>query len=165
MVATTPVGMCPEGAPHVLIYGHYDVQPAEPLDLWESRRLCRRCGKGRFLRGASDDKGQVHCHLAALAAWKEINGGFPCRMTVVIEGEEEVGSANLMEVVEEKKELLKDAEVLLISDTTMFARGGAFDYLWVARAGGDGDCVEGGEDGFAFGDVWRGGGESGACDL
>ncbi len=123
VVATTPAGMCPEGAPHVLIYGHYDVQPAEPLDLWESPPFLPTVRDGKiFARGTSDDKGQVHCHLAALAAWKEINGGFPCRVTTVIEGEEEVGSAHLMEVVEKKRELLKDAEVLLISDSAVFSR-------------------------------------------
>ncbi len=75
------------------------------------------------MRGASDDKGQIHCHLAALMAWKEINAGFPCRVTVIIEGEEEIGSPHLMEVVAAKRELLKDAKVLLISDTNMFAEG------------------------------------------
>jgi acetylornithine deacetylase/succinyl-diaminopimelate desuccinylase-like protein len=130
VVATTPVGMFPEGSPHVLIYGHYDVQPAEPLDLWTTGAFTPTVrpggvdNKGQlFARGAADDKGQIHCHLAALVAWKEINSGWPCRITVIVEGEEEIGSPNLMTVVNTKRELLQDATVLLISDTNMFAAG------------------------------------------
>jgi acetylornithine deacetylase/succinyl-diaminopimelate desuccinylase-like protein len=128
VVATTPVGMFPEGSPHVLIYGHYDVQPAEPFELWTTPAFTPAVrgggldNKGQlFARGASDDKGQIHCHLAALLAWKEINSGWPCRITVIVEGEEEIGSTHLMGVVNAKRELLKDAKVLLISDTNMFA--------------------------------------------
>ena len=65
----------------------------------------------------------MHCHLAALTAWKEINHGFPCRISVLLEGEEEIGSTNLMSVVNARRELLKTAQVLLISDTNIFADG------------------------------------------
>ncbi len=124
IVATTPPKLCAPNAPHILIYGHYDVQPAEPLDLWESPPFEPTVRDGHlFARGASDDKGQVHCHLAALLAWKEINEGFPCRITVLLEGEEEIGSPNLMDVVRAKEDLLKSAQVLIISDTNQFAEG------------------------------------------
>lgn len=124
VVATTPEGLYPPGAPHILIYGHYDVQPPEPLELWTSPPFTPTVrGEELFARGASDDKGQVHCHLAALSAWKEINHGFPCRITLLLEGEEEIGSPNLMTVVNAQRELLKDAKVLLISDTNIFADG------------------------------------------
>jgi len=124
VLATTPENRAPKDAPHVLIYGHYDVQPAEPLELWETPPFQATVRDGKiFARGASDDKGQVHCHLAALTAWKEINEGFPCRITVLLEGEEEVGSQHLLEVVRAKKEFLKTAKVLLISDSHIFAKG------------------------------------------
>jgi acetylornithine deacetylase/succinyl-diaminopimelate desuccinylase-like protein len=124
ILATTPAAMAPAGAPHILIYGHYDVQPPEPLDLWTTPPFTPTVrGEALFARGASDDKGQVHCHLAALMAWKEINQGFPCRITVLLEGEEEIGSPNLMTVVNARRDQLKDAKVLLISDTNIFADG------------------------------------------
>ena len=124
VVATTPAGLYPPGAPHILIYGHYDVQPPEPVELWTSPPFTPTVrGDELFARGACDDKGQVHCHLAALTAWKEISQGFPCRITLLLEGEEEIGSPNLMSVVNAKRELLKDAKVLLISDTNIFADG------------------------------------------
>ena len=124
LLATTPEKLAPKGAPHILIYGHYDVQPPEPLELWTSPPFTPTVrGEELFARGACDDKGQAHCHMAALMAWKEINEGFPCRVTVLLEGEEEIGSPNLMTVVNAKKQLLKDAKVLLISDSNVFADG------------------------------------------
>lgn len=124
ILATTPDAMCPPGSPHILIYGHYDVQPPEPLDLWTSPPFSPTVRDNQlFARGASDDKGQAHCHLAALLAWKEINSGFPCRITVLLEGEEEIGSPNLMSVVEAHRPLLASANILLISDTNIFAAG------------------------------------------
>src|SRR5690242_17795071 len=78
LVATTPAGLFPPDAPHILIYGHYDVQPPEPLELWTTPPFTPTVrGDELFARGACDDKGQVHCHMAALTAWKEINHGFP----------------------------------------------------------------------------------------
>ncbi|HVT80644.1 MAG TPA: dipeptidase [Phycisphaerae bacterium] len=124
LLATTPDSMVPAGAPHILIYGHYDVQPPEPLELWTTPAFEPTVRNNQlFARGASDDKGQAHCHMAALLAWKEISQGFPCRVTFILEGEEEVGSPNLMTVVKAKKDLLKSAKVLLISDTNIFADG------------------------------------------
>ena len=86
--------------PHILYYGHYDVQPAEPLDLWTSPPFEPVIVQGRHgprvvARGAVDDKGQVMMWLEALRAWHAVAGGPPARITVVLEGEEEVGSANL----------------------------------------------------------------------
>lgn len=128
VLATTPEGMCPKGAPHVLLYGHYDVQPPEPLELWESepfKATVKATPNGDVLaaRGACDDKGQVHCHLAALQAWKEINQGFPCRVSILLEGEEEIGSPNLMGVVRAHADLLRTAKTLLISDSNQFSLG------------------------------------------
>ncbi|HVS73024.1 MAG TPA: dipeptidase [Phycisphaerae bacterium] len=124
IVATTPATLAPAGSPHILIYGHYDVQPPEPLDLWTSPPFSATVRNDQlFARGASDDKGQAHCHLAALMAWKEINSGFPCRITVLLEGEEEIGSPNLMSVVNARRDLLGSADILLISDTNIFAPG------------------------------------------
>ncbi len=124
ILATTPETHTPPNSPEILIYGHYDVQPPEPLELWTSPPFQPTVrGHDLFARGASDDKGQAHCHLAALMAWKEINGGFPCRITVLLEGEEEIGSPNLMSVVNAHKNLLNRAKILLISDTNIFADG------------------------------------------
>jgi len=124
VLARTPASMVEEGAPHILIYGHYDVQPPEPLELWTSPPFEPTVREGAiYARGAVDDKGQVHCHFAAMTAWKEINEGFPCRITFLLEGEEEVGSEHFMEVVEARREELKDAKALIISDTSIFAKG------------------------------------------
>jgi acetylornithine deacetylase/succinyl-diaminopimelate desuccinylase-like protein len=124
LLATTPENLAPPGAPHILIYGHYDVQPPEPLDLWTTPAFVPTVrGEELFARGACDDKGQAHCHMAALMAWKEINQGFPCRISFLLEGEEEIGSPNLMTVVRSRRELLSSAKVLLISDTNIFADG------------------------------------------
>lgn len=124
VLATTPDGLCAPHAPHVLLYGHYDVQPAEPLALWETPPFEPTVRDGKLLaRGACDDKGQVHCHMAALAAWKEINHAFPCRVTVLLEGEEEIGSPNLMAVVQAHAYQLRTARTLIISDSAQFAAG------------------------------------------
>lgn len=124
VVATTPPHMYPEGAPHILIYGHYDVQPPEPLELWTTPAFTATVRDGKiFARGASDDKGQVHCHLAALMAWKEVNEGFPCNISLLIEGEEEIGSTHLPDVMDQFAPMLKTAKTLLVSDTNMFAHG------------------------------------------
>ena len=148
VLATTPDALCDNSAPHVLVYGHYDVQPPEPLDLWESAPFKPTVRDGKlFARGASDDKGQVHCHLAALTAWQEINHGFPCRVTLLLEGEEEIGSPNFMGVVQANAELLKTARVVVISDSTLFApgvpaityglRGLVYFQMWIKGASSD----------------------------
>ena len=111
------------GKPTVLFYGHYDVQPAEPLELWTSPAFEPTVRDGNlFGRGTADDKGQVHIHLKALEALLKTSGGLPLNVKVMIEGEEEVGSVNLWEFVQKNRERLK-ADALVVSDTSMLAKG------------------------------------------
>ena len=111
------------GKPTVLFYGHYDVQPAEPLNLWTSPAFePAERGGNLFGRGTADDKGQVHIHLKALAALKNAEGKLPVNLKVIIEGEEEVGSVNLWDFVSTHRDRLK-ADALVVSDTSMLARG------------------------------------------
>src|ERR1700740_3497168 len=111
------------GKPTVLFYGHYDVQPAEPLDLWTSPAFEPTVRNGNlFGRGTADDKGQVHSHLKAREALKSVNGKLPINVKVLIEGEEEVGSVSLWDYVQKNKEKLK-ADALVVSDTSMLAKG------------------------------------------
>jgi acetylornithine deacetylase/succinyl-diaminopimelate desuccinylase-like protein len=115
------------GRPTVLMYGHYDVQPPEPLELWISppfEPTVRKDDTGHdavFARGAVDDKGQVWCHLQAMRAWHEA-GGAPVNVTMLIEGEEEIGSPNLADFVRSRQADLK-ADIAVVSDTNQFARG------------------------------------------
>ncbi|GGN01182.1 hypothetical protein GCM10007092_14020 [Thermus composti] len=105
-----------EGAPTVLVYGHYDVQPEDPLELWETPPFAPVVKDGRlYARGASDDKGQLWAHVAALE-------GLSARVNVkfLVEGEEEIGSPHLPAFVRENREKLR-ADVVLISDGAMFA--------------------------------------------
>ena len=98
--------------PTVLIYGHYDVQPPDPLNLWKSGPFEPEIRDGYlFARGVSDDKGQIFCHLKAIQAWLKTTGTLPVNVKVIIEGEEEVGSANLVPFLEQHADLLE-------SDTT-----------------------------------------------
>ena len=109
-----------EHAPTVLIYGHYDVQPPDPLELWDSDPFTPVIKDEKiYARGACDDKGQVYMHLKALEILMK-EGPLPCNVKFLIEGEEEVGSENLEEFVRHHKELLS-ADVMLISDTAMIA--------------------------------------------
>jgi acetylornithine deacetylase/succinyl-diaminopimelate desuccinylase-like protein len=111
------------GKPTVLFYGHYDVQPPEPLELWTSPAFDPQIREGNiFGRGTADDKGQVHIHLKALEAIHELRGKFPVNIKVLIEGEEEVGSVSLWDYVQKNKEKLK-ADALLVSDTSMLGKG------------------------------------------
>jgi acetylornithine deacetylase/succinyl-diaminopimelate desuccinylase-like protein len=111
------------GAPTVLYYGHYDVQPVDPVDLWESPPFEATVRDGEvYARGTADDKGQVFMHFKAIEAHMKQNGRLPVNMKLVVEGEEEVGSANLDEFIRQHKDDL-GADVLLISDTEMFERG------------------------------------------
>jgi len=111
------------GKPTVLFYGHYDVQPAEPLELWTSPAFEPQSRDGNlFGRGTADDKGQVHIHLKALESLHQLHGKFPVNIKVLIEGEEEVGSVSLWDYVQNNKEKLK-ADALLVSDTAMLGRG------------------------------------------
>ncbi len=112
------------GGPHILFYGHYDVQPADPLDLWtsppfEPQLIEGPRGKRIVARGAVDDKGQVMMFIEALRAWHVAGGGIPARITVLIEGEEEVGSVNLDAFLEANRDALK-SDLALISDTGMW---------------------------------------------
>lgn len=115
------------GRPTVLFYGHYDVQPPEPLGLWTTPAFeptVRDDGTGHravFARGAVDDKGQVWCHVEAVRAWQE-HGGPPVNLVMLIEGEEECGSNNLEPFIRAHVDQLK-ADVCVISDTNQFARG------------------------------------------
>ena len=111
------------GKPTVLFYGHYDVQPAEPLDLWTTPAFEPTVRNGNlFGRGTADDKGQVHIHLKALESLRNVNGNLPINVKVLIEGEEEVGSVSLWDYVQKNKEKLK-ADALVVSDTSMLAKG------------------------------------------
>ena len=110
-------------APTVLIYGHYDVQPAEPFDLWTSEPFEPEVREGRiYARGSVDDKGQLFLHIKALEAHLRTRGRLPCNIVVIAEGEEEVGSTNLEPFVERNRELLA-ASAVVISDSSMFAEG------------------------------------------
>jgi acetylornithine deacetylase/succinyl-diaminopimelate desuccinylase-like protein len=110
-------------APTVLIYGHYDVQPAEPLDLWTSPPFEPEVREGRiYARGSVDDKGQLFLHIKALEAHLQTRNILPCNVVVIAEGEEEVGSENLEAFVERKRDLLA-ADAVVISDSSMFAEG------------------------------------------
>ncbi len=111
------------GRPTVLFYGHYDVQPVDPLDLWISGPFEPTIRDGElYARGAIDDKGQVWMNLKAAEAHLQDQGSLPINLKLLIEGEEEVGSANLDTFIQTHQELLK-ADVALISDTPMFDRG------------------------------------------
>lgn len=106
--------------PTVLVYGHYDVQPADPINLWTSPPFEPVIKDGKmYARGACDDKGQAYMHVKALEAMIK-TGELPCNVKVMIEGEEEVGSSNLGIFVKANKEKLR-ADVILISDTAMLA--------------------------------------------
>jgi acetylornithine deacetylase/succinyl-diaminopimelate desuccinylase-like protein len=112
-----------DGKPTVLIYGHYDVQPVDPLHLWDSPPFEAEIRDEKlFARGASDDKGQTFMHFKAIQAILETTGSLPVNFKFCIEGEEEIGSPNLPAFTEENKELLS-ADVLVISDTGMIEKG------------------------------------------
>src|ERR1043166_427377 len=111
----------------VLFYGHYDVQPVDPLDLWQTPPFEPRIAtlpdgrKAIFARGACDDKGQVMTFIEACRAWKAVAGALPLDVTLLIEGEEEVGSKNFVPFLEANKDELK-ADYALICDTGMWDR-------------------------------------------
>jgi acetylornithine deacetylase/succinyl-diaminopimelate desuccinylase-like protein len=112
-----------EGAPTILFYGHYDVQPVDPLELWETPPFEANVRDGEiYARGAADDKGQVFMHFKAIEAHIKQQGRLPVNIRVIIEGEEEVGSKNLDNFIKEHKASL-GADVVVISDSAMFDRG------------------------------------------
>ena len=106
--------------PTILVYGHYDVQPADPIELWKSGPFDPTIIDGKiFARGSCDDKGQFYMHVKALETMTKTNS-LPANVKFIIEGEEEVGSPNLANFVKANKALLK-ADVILISDTSMLS--------------------------------------------
>jgi len=110
------------GAPTILFYGHYDVQPVDPVELWETPPFEATIREGEiYARGAADDKGQVFMHFKAVEAHMKQNGRLPVNMKFFIEGEEEVGSLHLDQFVRDNKQMLS-ADVVVISDSAMFAR-------------------------------------------
>jgi len=110
-----------ETKPTVLVYGHYDVQPPDPLNLWETEPFEPTVRDGDiYARGASDDKGQSFTHLKALEAYRKSDTDFPVNIKFILEGEEEIGSPHLVPFIKEHKDLL-ECDMVLISDTSMFA--------------------------------------------
>jgi len=117
--STAPVA----GRPTVLIYGHYDVQPPEPLELWDTPPFTPTVRAGKlFGRGASDNKGQFFAHVKAVEAWLATNQPLPVNIRFLIEGEEEIGSAALIKFVKQHARRLR-ADYVVISDSGMFAQG------------------------------------------
>src|SRR5215207_2199653 len=111
------------GAPTILFYGHYDVQPVDPLELWESPPFEATVRENEiYARGAADDKGQVFMHFKAIEAHMKQNGRLPLNIKVIVEGEEEVGSDNLDDFIRAHKPELA-ADVVVISDSAMYDRG------------------------------------------
>ncbi len=107
----------------VLIYGHYDVQPVDPIEEWDTPPFEPIIKNNKiFARGTSDDKGQVFCHIKALESHLKINGKLPVNVKLIIEGEEEAGSNHLDDFIRQNTELLK-CDTILISDTEWFADG------------------------------------------
>ena len=123
MVVAT--GGNPDG-PHVLYYGHYDVQPADPIELWDTAPFePTMAGEGDerriVCRGAADDKGQLMMFIEAMRAWHEVGDGMPLRITVLLEGEEESGSPSLDPFLEQHRDMLRP-DVCIVSDTGMWNR-------------------------------------------
>ncbi len=111
------------GKPTVLIYGHYDVQPVDPLNLWNSPPFAPIVKNGKiYARGATDDKGQMYVHIKSIEAYFKTVGKLPVNVKILVEGEEEIGSASLNKFVKENLKLLK-CDTVLISDTALFAPG------------------------------------------
>ena len=114
-------------APHVLFYGHYDVQPVDPLNLWDTAPFepeVQDAPNGQVIRGrgAADDKGQLMTFIEACRAYKDVTGTLPCNMTFFFEGEEESGSPSLIPFLEANKDELS-ADLALVCDTGMVAPG------------------------------------------
>lgn len=111
------------GARTIVIYGHYDVQPAEPLELWDSPPFEPELRDGKiFARGSVDDKGQLYLHVKAIEAYLAVHGSLPVNVVIVAEGEEEVGSEHLAPFVEAHADRLA-CDGVVISDSAMFAPG------------------------------------------
>src|ERR1700720_2760754 len=112
-----------KGRPTVLIYGHYDVQPPDPLELWDSPPFEPVLKNGYvFARGATDNKGQILSHIIGIQETVQKNGDLPVNVDLVVEGEEEVGSQNLGKFLNDNRDALK-CDVVMVSDTGMIAKG------------------------------------------
>lgn len=124
-----------DDAPTVLIYGHYDVQPPEPLELWDTPPFEPTIvGDDIFARGAADDKGQLYVHVKAMEAFKETDGAPPINVKCIFEGEEECGSPNLEPFVRENADLLT-ADVAVIDQGVHGRKPGGQDYAGRRRWG------------------------------
>jgi acetylornithine deacetylase/succinyl-diaminopimelate desuccinylase-like protein len=111
------------GKPTVLCYGHYDVQPPDPLEEWKTPPFEPSVRDGNiYARGSADDKGQMYMHVKAVEALRAVNGTLPLNLKFLIEGEEEVGGASIAKYVAENKKKLK-SDVALVSDTALYADG------------------------------------------
>ena len=111
------------GKPTVLIYGHYDVQPVDPVELWDNPPFDPVIkGDKIFARGATDDKGQMYIHIKSVEAFFKVKGSLPLNVKFIIEGEEEIGSEHLSGFIEQHKDLLK-CDAVLISDTSLYEAG------------------------------------------
>jgi acetylornithine deacetylase/succinyl-diaminopimelate desuccinylase-like protein len=109
--------------PTVLIYGHYDVQPVDPLNLWKSQPFEPVIKDGKiWARGANDNKGQNFVHIKSVEAFMKTSGKLPVNVKFLIEGEEEIGSSNLETFLKKNKKLLA-CDAVLISDTSLYAEG------------------------------------------
>ena len=107
--------------PTVLIYGHYDVQPADPLDLWHSPPFTATVRDGYlYARGADDNKGQHMSHVKAIESYLKASGSLPCNVKFIVEGEEEIGGPTLPLLIESHKELLA-CDVVMVSDGGLLA--------------------------------------------
>jgi acetylornithine deacetylase/succinyl-diaminopimelate desuccinylase-like protein len=121
----------PPEAPTVLFYGHYDVQPPEPLELWQTPPFEPAIRSGRIYgRGVADNKGQHLCHILAVRAWREAVGELPVTVKFLIEGEEEMGSPHLADLVRAQRELLR-ADLVYTSDGGMHPSGRPAVYFGV----------------------------------
>jgi acetylornithine deacetylase/succinyl-diaminopimelate desuccinylase-like protein len=119
VIAKTPRAKSKTKRPHFMVYGHYDVQPPEPLELWQTPPFEPRVeGKTIYARGSTDNKGQNFAHLKAIEAYLKTGTPLPCDLTFVIEGEEEVGSESLSSFLKKNRREL-DCEAVVVSDTGM----------------------------------------------
>ncbi len=121
------VGHAGDDRPHLMFYGHYDVQPVDPLELWHHDPFDpivedTPAGKVIRARGACDDKGQLMTFMEACRAWKAVKGDWPCRLSFIFEGEEESGSPSLVPFLETHSEELRQPDLALICDTGLFDR-------------------------------------------
>ena len=111
------------GKPTVLVYGHYDVQPVDPINLWDSPPFEPVIKDGNiYARGATDDKGQMYMHIKSVEAYFKTLGKLPLNVKFIIEGEEEIGSGNLEEFVNKNQDILK-CDAVLVSDTSLYGPG------------------------------------------